>query len=53
MSQTTSQHSSSDGFRIAAVQMVSTPVIDENLQTVRRLMSQAAWQGAQLVLLPE
>ncbi|WP_395822858.1 carbon-nitrogen hydrolase family protein [Collimonas sp.] len=53
MSQTTSQQHASDGFRIAAVQMVSTPVIDENINTVRRLVSHAAQQGAQLVLLPE
>ncbi|MFJ2987681.1 carbon-nitrogen hydrolase family protein [Collimonas sp. NPDC087041] len=53
MSQTTSQQGSSTGFGIAAIQMVSTPVIDENLKTARRLVSQAAGQGAQLVLLPE
>ena len=39
--------------KVAAVQMVSTPVIDENFATARRLVAQAASQGAQLVLLPE
>lgn len=38
---------------IAAVQMVSTPVPEENFAAVRRLVAQAASQGAQLVLLPE
>ncbi len=39
--------------RIAAVQMVSTPHVEENFATARRLIAQAAEQGAQLVLLPE
>jgi deaminated glutathione amidase len=39
--------------KIAAVQMVSTPRIEENIDTARRLIQQAAQQGAQLVLLPE
>jgi nitrilase len=38
---------------VAAVQMVSTPVPEENFSVVRRLVGQAAAQGAQLVLLPE
>ena len=38
--------------KIAAVQMVSTPVLEENLAAARRLIAQAAQQGAQLVLLP-
>ncbi|TWI65499.1 nitrilase [Pseudoduganella lurida] len=39
---------------IAAIQMVSTPVVEENIATVRRLVEQAAVSnGAQLVLLPE
>ena len=38
---------------IAAIQMVSTPDIAENLQTARQLIAQAAEQGAKLVLLPE
>ncbi len=38
---------------VAAVQMVSTPLVAENLATVRRLVAQAAGEGAQLVALPE
>ena len=40
-------------IKIAAVQMVSTPVLEENFATARRLIAQAVQQGAQLVLLPE
>lgn len=39
--------------KVAAVQMVSTPVVEENLAAARRLIGDAAQQGAQLVLLPE
>lgn len=39
--------------KIAAVQMVSTPVVEENFATARRLIAEAAQQGAELVLLPE
>ncbi|MGE5650803.1 MAG: carbon-nitrogen hydrolase family protein [Bacillota bacterium] len=39
--------------KVAAVQMVSTPVVEENIATARCLVAQAASQGAQLVLLPE
>jgi deaminated glutathione amidase len=42
-----------DPVKIAAVQMVSTPVVDENIAVARRLVAEAAQQGAQLVLLPE
>ncbi len=42
-----------DTMKIAAVQMVSTPVLEENFATARRLIGEAAQQGAQLVLLPE
>ncbi len=38
---------------VAAVQMVSTPVVEENLATARRLVGEAAATGAQLVALPE
>jgi deaminated glutathione amidase len=38
---------------LAAVQMVSSHVVDDNLQTAASLISQAAGQGAQLVALPE
>lgn len=40
-------------FRVAAVQMVSTPRVDENLGVAEALIAQAAGQGAQLVALPE
>ncbi|WP_151639209.1 carbon-nitrogen hydrolase family protein [Noviherbaspirillum aerium] len=40
-------------MKIAAIQMVSTPVVEENLGSARRLVAQAAQQGAGLVLLPE
>ncbi|RQO35809.1 acyltransferase [Herminiimonas sp. KBW02] len=39
--------------RVAAIQMISTPSIEENIATAGRLIAQAAQQGAQLVLLPE
>ena len=38
---------------IAAVQMVSTPRVDDNLAAARRLVGAAAAQGARLVALPE
>jgi deaminated glutathione amidase len=40
-------------MKIAAVQMVSTPDVDENFGTARRLVADAARQGAGIVLLPE
>ncbi|MGZ9712644.1 carbon-nitrogen hydrolase family protein [Glaciimonas sp. GNP009] len=40
-------------FKIAAIQMVSTPQVEENFSTARKLVAEAAQQGAQLVLLPE
>lgn len=42
-----------NAFKVAAVQMVSAPVVEENFATARRLIGEAAQQGAQLVLLPE
>ncbi len=39
--------------KVAAVQMISAPTIPENLVAARRLITQAAEQGAELVLLPE
>ena len=39
--------------RIAAVQMISTPVVADNIAVARRLVTQAARAGAGLVLLPE
>lgn len=38
---------------VAAVQMVSSPNVDENLATARRLLAEAADKGAKLVTLPE
>jgi len=38
---------------VAALQMVSTPDVDENLATALRLIAQAAQAGAELVALPE
>ena len=40
-------------FRIAAVQMVSGPVVEKNLFEAGRWIAEAAQQGAQLVALPE
>lgn len=40
-------------MKIAAVQMVSTPRVADNLAAARRLVAQAAADGAQLVALPE
>jgi len=40
-------------FKVAAIQMVSTPEIEQNFESAARLVGQAAAQGAQLVLLPE
>jgi deaminated glutathione amidase len=40
-------------MKIAAVQMVSTPSVERNLDAARRLIAEAAGAGAQLVALPE
>jgi predicted amidohydrolase len=40
-------------LRVAALQMVSTPRVDENLRTAAALISEAVAQGAELVALPE
>lgn len=40
-------------MRLAALQMVSTPDVAENLVVAQKLVGQAAADGAQLVLLPE
>jgi deaminated glutathione amidase len=42
-----------DSVDVAAIQMVSTPDVNANFASARRLISQAAGQGAKLVLLPE
>jgi len=40
-------------FKVAVVQMVSTPSVDENLAAAAKLIARAAGQGAKLVVLPE
>ncbi|GGC73044.1 carbon-nitrogen hydrolase family protein [Undibacterium terreum] len=40
-------------MKVAAIQMISTPVLEQNLATARRLMQQAVDGGAGLLLLPE
>jgi deaminated glutathione amidase len=40
-------------MKIAALQMVSTPSVERNLASARRLIAQAAAAGAQLAALPE
>ncbi len=40
-------------MKVAALQMVSTPRVDENVAEARRLIAQAAAQGAEVVALPE
>ncbi len=40
-------------MRVAAVQMISTPRVAENLATAGRLVAEAVAQGARLVALPE
>lgn len=39
--------------KVAAVQMVSTPNVSENVDTAKRLLAQAAATGAELVVMPE
>ncbi len=39
--------------QIAAIQMISTTRVEENLQTAAKLIAEAVAQGAQLVALPE
>jgi deaminated glutathione amidase len=51
-----SENSSQDiteTFRVAALQMVSVPDRERNIAQARRLIAEAAHDGAQLVLLPE
>ncbi len=40
-------------MKIAAVQMVSTPRVADNLDAARRLVAEAAGGGARLIVLPE
>jgi nitrilase len=39
--------------RVAAIQMISTPRVEENLRTAAALIARAAAEGAELVALPE
>jgi deaminated glutathione amidase len=43
----------SSELKIASIQMISTPALQENLDTASRLVMQAAEAGAQLAVLPE
>ncbi len=45
--------STSSELKIASIQMVSTPVLQENLDTANRLIGQASKAGAQMIVLPE
>ncbi len=40
-------------FTVAAVQMISTPEVEENLRSARQLLQRAKEEGAELALLPE
>ena len=42
-----------DAIRVAAIQMISTSSVPENLETAGRLIADAVRQGAKLVVLPE
>ncbi|WEY38199.1 MULTISPECIES: carbon-nitrogen hydrolase family protein [Paraburkholderia] len=46
-------HTGLSSYRVAALQMVSTPERERNLAEAEQLIAEAAAQGAQLVLLPE
>jgi nitrilase len=48
-----SPSSNSADLKIASIQMVSTPNLQENLSTASRLIAAAATDGAQLAVLPE
>jgi deaminated glutathione amidase len=53
MSDQPASSSPSPSYRVAALQMVSTPDRERNLAEAERLIAEAAAGGAQLVLLPE
>jgi predicted amidohydrolase len=42
-----------ENFPLAAIQMVSTPSVEQNCVTARKLVADAAQAGARMVLLPE
>ena len=45
--------STTANLKIASVQMVSTPDLEQNLNTASKLIKQATDEGAQLIVLPE
>ncbi|MDD2721014.1 MAG: carbon-nitrogen hydrolase family protein [Gallionella sp.] len=45
--------SQANAFKVAAIQMASGPNVESNLSEARRLIANAAKQGARLVVLPE
>jgi predicted amidohydrolase len=49
----TARDTGGTGVMVAAVQMVSTPRVDDNLDRMRHWVAMAAREGAELVLLPE
>jgi len=42
-----------ESYKVAAIQMVSTPEVEQNFAAASKLVAQAAAQGSKLVLLPE
>ena len=42
-----------NAYKVAAIQMASGPNVEGNLSEARRLIANAAEQGARLVVLPE
>lgn len=53
MSDVKSEGVSVQANRVAAIQMVSGPEVDQNLEEARRLLAQAAGMGARVAVLPE
>ena len=49
----TTDANNADNFSLAAIQMVSTPSVEKNCATARRLVADAARAGAHIILLPE
>lgn len=42
-----------ESFKVAAIQLVSTDIVNDNLKTVAQLVANAVGNGAKLVVLPE
>lgn len=51
--QATAEENTPASFRLAAIQMVSSPRVDDNLAAAERLLAEAVAQGTQLAVLPE